>query len=246
MTGIALAPLSTQIQATAVHQAAPATDVKRALAEVLTRPEFKNVRTPWWEQFLGTLQDWYAQVVHLMGKWSARLDIPEPLLWLLVGIALLVTGVAVWYGFFLFRRNWVDERSADGGQAVHNRNHLLSADEWFAKGRQAQQKGDLSSAVRFVYLASLAHLEAADVLRIRQHMTPRDLLRAARNLSSAHYAALADLTALFERAWYGHHPSETTDWASACALFEKLRYVSSSLATSASAPLLPSEGGTHS
>lgn len=99
-------------------------------------------------------------------------------------------------------------------------------DGWLALARGHAARGDFRLALRALHLAVLAHLAARDCLRIARHRTNRqyaaELARRAR-ARPALLAAFAEITADFERAWYGAHPATAETLARAEARYADLR-----------------------
>lgn len=78
------------------------------------------------------------------------------------------------------------------------------AAQWQAEARAHEQAGRHAEALRCRYRAALAALAAAGLIDPAPSRTPGEQLRAARTvLPAAAGAALAELTARFERVWYG-------------------------------------------
>ncbi len=84
----------------------------------------------------------------------------------------------------------------------------LPEDGWLQLARDLAARGELSLALRAMWLAGLAHLGHRDLLRIARHKSnreyARELQRRARSRDQL-LTAFDDNLAAFERAWYGKH-----------------------------------------
>ncbi|MCA1594232.1 MAG: DUF4129 domain-containing protein [Acidobacteria bacterium] len=84
---------------------------------------------------------------------------------------------------------------------------LLSEAERLARG------GDLRGAIRKAYIALLCELGDRKVIRLAQHKTNRDYLRAVRQSAPPQlFQEMQPLTSNFERHWYGSEDATETDW----------------------------------
>lgn len=80
--------------------------------------------------------------------------------------------------------------------------------------------GDLRGAIRKGYIAVLCELNDRKIIRLAQHKTNRDYLRDVRSKSEIH-RNLSDLTASFERHWYGFDDAGKEDWENFRQNYEK-------------------------
>lgn len=70
--------------------------------------------------------------------------------------------------------------------------------------RQAVEQQNFALAIRLYYLAILKELSLKNTIVWKKDKTNKDYLREMR--SSAMFGAFRDLTAVFERVWYGESP----------------------------------------
>ncbi len=82
---------------------------------------------------------------------------------------------------------------------------LLSEAEALAR------RGELRAAIRKAYIALLLELGDRKIIRLAQHKTNRDYLRAVKDVEHL-YGNVKELTESFERHWYGLAQATETDW----------------------------------
>lgn len=91
----------------------------------------------------------------------------------------------------------------------------LGADEssadLLAEAETLARSGDLRSAIRKGYVALLCDLHDRKLVRLEQHKTNRDYLRAVQS-NGALYEEMKPMTLSFENHWYGFIPATETDW----------------------------------
>jgi hypothetical protein len=74
--------------------------------------------------------------------------------------------------------------------------------QWLVDARAAADRGDWRDAVHFTYWCAIAYLEARGSWRPDRTRTPREYVRLL-PIAGSDRATLAELTAGFERVWYG-------------------------------------------
>ncbi|HZI18694.1 MAG TPA: DUF4129 domain-containing protein [Pyrinomonadaceae bacterium] len=88
-----------------------------------------------------------------------------------------------------------------------------TAADLLAEAERLARAGDARAAIRKAYVALLVELGDRGVLRLAQHKTNRDYLRAAREAAPPRvYDELLPLTFDFELHWYGHRPAAEGEW----------------------------------
>lgn len=190
---------------------------KARLASILRRPEFNEAANESaFERLIERLRNW------LLSLWPR----PQPLgageispLWrqiliyavCIVGLAALV--FAIWKLLPVIQR-----RRAAGAKILTDRVVLgerLAPDrspaDLLAEAEALARAGDLRAAIRKAYIALLCELGERKVIRLAQHKTNRDYLRAVSD-RAALYDRLRPLTERFERVWYGFEPATDADW----------------------------------
>jgi hypothetical protein len=100
----------------------------------------------------------------------------------------------------------------------------LEADEssadLLAEAETLARSGDLRAAIRKGYIALLCELHDRKLVRLEQHKTNRDYLRAVQS-NTPLYEELKPMTASFENHWYGFIPATETDWQTFRARYRK-------------------------
>ena len=91
----------------------------------------------------------------------------------------------------------------------------LAADETaqnlFAEAEKLARAGDLRGAIRQGYIALLCDLSDRRLIQLSRHKTNRDYLRDVRQQHELH-RKMSDLTADYERHWYGFEQADATAW----------------------------------
>jgi hypothetical protein len=87
-----------------------------------------------------------------------------------------------------------------------------SAGDLLAQAEALARAGDLRAAIRKAYIALLCELGDRKIIRLAQHKTNRDYLRAMRGITPLH-DEMRKLTHSFEHHWYGFVPATETEWS---------------------------------
>lgn len=88
-----------------------------------------------------------------------------------------------------------------------------SAADLLDTAERLARAGDLRGAIRKAYIALLCELGDRGVIRLEQHKTNRDYLRAVRRDAPQNlYTEMLPLTFNFELHWYGSQDASETDW----------------------------------
>lgn len=141
--------------------------------------------------------------------------IPNLLLYLLLAMVLCALGL---FAVYAWRHRWrLSEAKSAPAPAPAAQPDLrdertaadqLPSDGWLTLARQMIERGELRLALRAYYLAKLALLAQAGLIRIQRSKANRDYLREL--LRRAHaWPGLAELfgesVRTFDRSWYGAH-----------------------------------------
>lgn len=185
-----------------VPQRAPG-EVRRAVSEVLGRPEFRRAAST---SLTDRLRDWLlehvlALLARLVGSASASNLALALFLLLVVAVALLL-----WRYARGLRR---DPELAAMLPPVPRR----SAAEWRAAAEAHEQAGEWPQAVRCRYRALVAELAGRGLIEEVPGRTAGEYQAAVGHALPAAAAAFAGATELFERAWYGRRPTGPDDAA---------------------------------
>jgi hypothetical protein len=102
----------------------------------------------------------------------------------------------------------------------------LPEDGWLAQARELLQRGELRLALRAMYLASLAHLAARELIGIARYKSNHDYQRELERRARSRVAlreAFAENVSLFERAWYGMHETSEESLERFMSNLERIR-----------------------
>ena len=87
-----------------------------------------------------------------------------------------------------------------------------TAGDLLAQAEALARAGDLRAAIRKAYIALLCELGDRKIIRLAQHKTNRDYLRAMRGITPLH-DEVRKLTHSFEHHWYGFVPATESEWS---------------------------------
>jgi hypothetical protein len=213
-----------QIESYAAGQSVNDSDARAALAQILARREFKDLRKvsaqdllrERIDELLIRIVDWFIEHIG-RHQTSAK-----------IFFELLLLAVVVWLGAILVRF-WMRRARIDELQAPQSVPIARSWQEWIRAAREAADRGDFREAVHSAYWAGITYLEAIEVIDPDRTRTPREYVRllsmprpdAATSLEKPR-VALAALTTRLEQVWYGHRPASREDFVESMQQIEGL------------------------
>jgi hypothetical protein len=200
---------------------------RRKLNEILQRAEYATKAKD---------QSFLAKTLDRFMKWFMNLfPKPKPLSPGSAGIfsyiaqivvVLLALGV-ITYVLKLFLPHVLSRRRSEKKEKAKARIVLgeqlepdQSATDLLSEAEQLARRGDLRAAIRKAYIALLVELAERKLIRLAQHKTNRDYLRATRDVQPL-YGNLKQLTDSFERHWYGLTQATETDWVAFRSGYER-------------------------
>lgn len=196
-----LSELATQLNTPGDDQGEKAAfpSTRAAADRVLAGDDFRADAGPTWlDRGMARVQDWLFRLLLGLGRVGTGNPWIAPLLeWFCFASA---AG-----GLLLFVRRSLQRhavRLALGEGAAHASPAGLWSTDWTARAAEAEAAGAWREAIHCLYWAAVAALEARKAWRPNPTRTPREYLRLLRPGSPAQ-GALAALTGLFERTWYG-------------------------------------------
>ena len=191
---------------------------KARLAEILQRSEYQ--KKPAEGGALARLWQWLM-------KWLAKLfPKPEPLnpgpaatiskgaQIFVVALALAVIAYVGWKLAPAFFRNRKPKRRRKRQARIVLGERLepdQTAGDLLSEAEALARAGDLRAAIRKAYIALLCELGDRKIIRLAQHKTNRDYLRAVREIGPLH-DEMRKLTNTFENHWYGFAPATENEW----------------------------------
>lgn len=87
----------------------------------------------------------------------------------------------------------------------------LTAGTAFTRAQTLSRAGDYRTAVRYLYLSSLLHLDERGLLSYNRSQTNREYLRSVAHLPSL-AMLLREVIEVFDRVWYGYQPLDETTY----------------------------------
>ena len=178
---------------------------RRTLDSVLSDRRFARARgLSWQEAVRRRLRDWFLRLFSTLEPVFGRRDLARILAWTAAIGAVLV--LLVWLARVTFRRRGERPIGVElAGQPVLP-GHVLAQE-----AAELIRAGRFRDGARLAYAAALRRLEEEGALRRDPAQTPREHLRA---LPPSHRraAAMAAMTAAFERIWYGARPGSSRRW----------------------------------
>ena len=151
-------------------------------------------------------------------------------------IYVLVAGALAALAVFLYRvwrgRQKIAVTTSEAIQPVPDiadenvRADQLPEDGWMQLARELLERGEFRLALRALYLASLAHLAARNLIRIARFKSNRDYERELRRRAHAFPHLLSvfdDNLSIFERIWYGTHAADREVVTQFTANVEKIK-----------------------
>lgn len=185
-----------------------------ALRELLNRPPFaQTTERTWWQNLLLQILEYIDRLLNNTAQ--GVFDVRD----LLILAAVLVVSAVLVYFIRNLRRNLVseeilppalmEEEARTPGEAFDNAQRFINA-------------GDLRSAVRQLYLATLLLLDQHGRVKYDPTLTNREYLHQARN-DPRTTAALQPIVETFDRTWYGFEPISADDFDQYRQRVEKIK-----------------------
>jgi hypothetical protein len=202
---------------------------KARLAAILRREEYNrqaaqgNALT----RIIKRIRDWLDSLFPERQRSDARQDSRAVNLTAQIIISLVCLGIIIYAAWrflprFLRRERKKRKPKERGARVVLG--ERLGADEssadLLAEAETLARSGDLRAAIRKGYIALLCELHDRKVVRLEQHKTNRDYLRAVQS-NAPLYEEMRPMTMSFENHWYGFIPATETDWQTFRARYRK-------------------------
>ena len=142
-------------------------------------------------------------------------------------VLILIVSVLLCILVFVFIRIWQRFRSEPSAKTstpaipIPNLNDErikaddLPADRWLAMAKELTEKGELRSAMRALYLATLAHLAQRDMITIEMYKSNRDYEKELKRRAHERQelvSIFAKSLNVFERVWYGLYAIARSDF----------------------------------
>lgn len=176
------------------------------LAAILARSEFDwppdepSLLERLWRQMWTFIEDFLVALSRRMGGEALLGDL---LNWVAAGLAFLTVLFILVYAFRGVWGAWAREAELPAGAVPAD--EQLNADSALRRAQEVSVAGDYRSAVRYLYLSSLLHLDERGLLRYERSLTNKEVLDSVRQRTEL-AAILREVIHLFDRVWYGFQP----------------------------------------
>ncbi len=205
-------------------------DPQKQAAAIVAGREFREAAggpepKTWWDKFVASILRSIGRGLENFARWIAKLfgrapryngpnpnlsGLGEVVLFILEAIVAVAAIAAVFFltRFLIYRYNGspVSRKRKIGDTALDLEDDIIDP---LAAAHQMAAQGDLRSALRYVYIASLRRLEGAGALVLERNKTNWEYQRMLRGRNHAAYDTLLPATRLFDRVWYGRRqPSQ--------------------------------------
>jgi hypothetical protein len=203
----------------AARVAANSAQNKERLAQILQRSEYQkkaaegSALARLWQRFLRWLNSLFPKSDSTVSPERA-VTISRGAQFFVVGLALAVIAYVIWKLAPRFRRRNKSKKSKKRKARIVLGERLepdQTSGDLLAEAESLARSGDLRAAIRKAYVAFLCELGDRKVIRLAQHKTNRDYLRAVRQITPLH-EEMRTLTNSFESHWYGFVPATETEW----------------------------------
>jgi hypothetical protein len=184
--------------------------VRDVAREVIARPEFQvdePSTLPY--DILDAILRFLAKIFKPFQEFAEYLYEASPFLfWLVVVGLVLIAAALIAHIVYSFRVALA--RRAETISGLTKSKRVLDPNKLEADAKAAAMRGDFIGAVRLIFRACLARLEAAEERTWRLGLTNRELLSRYRNTQMAE--ALRTLVETIDAKWYGHALCDAADY----------------------------------
>lgn len=192
---------------------------KARLTEILQRSEYQRKQAEGgalaklWQRFIKWLSNLFPKSEPIKPGSAAAISRAAQIF--VVTLALAVIAYVVWKLAPRFLRRRKSKKRAKREARIVLGERLepdQTAGDLLAEAESLARAGDLRAAIRKAYIALLCELGDRKIIRLAQHKTNRDYLRAMRGIAPLH-DEMRKLTLSFEHHWYGFAPATEREWS---------------------------------
>ena len=140
-----------------------------------------------------------AKILEPRRGWDADLR------YVLFPLGAIALGIVIAFFVRQIRRNLIVEARDDASGATHERVETEQAA--LAHAETAAASNDFRSALRFLYLSAILHLQERGVLPYDKSLTNREYLHQTQENVDLQ-ATLGPAVTVFDEVWYGHKPCD--------------------------------------
>jgi len=207
-----------EIEGPGVAATASKAESSKKLAEILRRPEYaKSINegsavSRLWRQFWKWILSLFPKPEPLVPGRASLFSKFAQLFVILLALAVLTYVVKMFAPRLLRKRKSKQKARAEPRIVLGERLEPdQSAIDLLTEAESLARRGELRAAIRKAYIALLLELGERKIIRLAQHKTNRDYLRAVREFEPL-YGNVKQLTDSFERHWYGFASATEDDW----------------------------------
>lgn len=188
----------------------PVPEIRRTAEEVVARPEFQiDAPSMAPHDLLAAIVRFLERIFRPFRQFAENLyDLSPLLFWLMVVGLVLILVALITHIVYSFRIALA--RRAENISGLSRANRFIDPARLEADAKSAAAAGDYIRAVRLIFRACLARLEAAEARALRAGMTNRELLHRYRSTPMA--AALQTFVETIDTKWYGHEYCAIQDY----------------------------------
>jgi hypothetical protein len=200
---------------------------RRKLAEILQRAEYarkvkgQSFLTKFLDQFVKWFQNLFPKPKPLSPDSAGIFSLIAQIVVVLLAVGVLVFVLRLFLPRLLRQsRSKKKEKQKPRIVLGEQLEPDQSATDLLSDAEVLARRGELRAAIRKAYIALLVELGDRKLIRLAQHKTNRDYLRAMRELQPL-YGNVKQLTESFERHWYGLAQATENDWLAFRSTYER-------------------------
>ncbi len=158
-------------------------------------------------------QEALAKILESRDRWDADLR------YVLFPLGAIALGIVIVFFVRQIRMNLIVEAHNDGSDTALER--VETEKVALARAETAEASNDFRSALRFLYLSAILHLQERGVLPYDKSLTNREYLHQAQADIDLQ-ATLGPAVTVFDEVWYGHKPCDAETVADYRNLLQKV------------------------
>lgn len=160
-----------------------------------------------------------AKILEPKSGWDADLGYVLFTRYVLFPLGVIALGIVIAFFVRQIRMNLIVEVSDDVSDTELER--VVTEKAALARAETAEASNDFRSALRFLYLSAILHLQERGVLPYDKSLTNREYLhQMPENIDLQ--ATLGPAVTVFDEVWYGHKPCDAETVADYRDLLEKV------------------------
>lgn len=158
-------------------------------------------------------------------KELAKLFEPEPewtfdIKYVLFPLSAIAFGIVIIFFIKQIRQNLIREVHDDEELEIASE-HVATEKSALARAETAEDSNDFRSALRYLYLSAILHLQERGILPYDKSLTNREYLHQSPTDIDLQ-ATLGPAVSVFDEVWYGHKPCDAETVASYRDLLQKI------------------------